>query len=105
MALRKLRDGVTIIYSLVISIGIVIWAALYIILKLYLPIKWRGWRASLRFKRILLREGMPKDAVREITKSQFKTISLISIWRWWRHIAKRKRRKGGKLRGEAESLS
>ena len=100
MALKRLRNRVIIVYSLVIFIGIFVWAILYVILKLYLPIRWRVWRASSRFKEVLLKEGVPKDAVREITKSQFKIISLTSIWRWWRYIAKRR-----KPRGEVGSLS
>jgi len=86
MVLSTLKIGIRIVYSLLVSIGVLFWATLYILFVLIIPFKWRIWRVSSRFRKRLVKEGIPKDLAKELADSQFKTISLISMRRWWRAL-------------------
>jgi hypothetical protein len=87
----------SLLYSIIVSSGVLLWAAFYILFRFYIPLKWERWRAASRFRRHLIEEGIPKDLADRLTESQFKAVSLTSIWRWWRALG---REKGTEHRGE-----
>ncbi len=99
MALAKLKKGLSVFYSFLVFVVFGLWAVFYVIFRFLIPLKWERWRAASKFKKHLVKEGIPEDKAKEITDSQISKISLISIWRWWRALEKGREREH---RGEAE---
>ncbi len=90
MRIKKVKLWIHIVYSALMSFTVFLGIVLYAIFKLYVPFKWRMWRAASKFRNYLIEEGIPKREAEEITKSQFKSISIIAIWRWWRVLGREK---------------
>ncbi len=91
MTLRKLRVGVDIALNIIILLGIALWP----LLTLYLPLKWKHWRATSKFKRLLIEEGLPENAAKRLTDHHFKSFEIFLRGKWWKSFGWRRRRGHG----------
>ncbi|MCW4020063.1 MAG: hypothetical protein NWF14_02385 [Candidatus Bathyarchaeota archaeon] len=96
MRLAKLKMGLDIFVSLVVLTVTGLWAIIYVSFGFYIPLKWRTWRAASKFKKRLIKKGMPKDAANQLTDSQFSDINIISLMKWGRALAGERKRKHGR---------
>ena len=91
MVFTKLKVGINLIYSIFVSIGVFIWALVYILFVFIIPFKWKIWRTSSKFNRFLVINGIPRDTAIQITGSYYKQLSFISIWKWWRALERERK--------------